>query len=80
MGNCIELYAMMSCLNESTYISIMSGRTEIISGYVRDIKDLGGYQHINIECVEMLLSNTLLLKIREEAKVTGKEAVSRLFY
>lgn len=80
MRNCIELYAMMSCLNESTYVSIMSGRAEIMSGYVRDIKDLRGYQHFNIECIEMLLSNTLLLKIREEAKMTGREAVSRLFH
>ena len=79
MGNCIELHTMISCLNESTYICVMSGRTEIMSGYVRHIKDLGGYQHFNIECVEMLLSNTLLLKINEEANVTGKEAVSRLF-
>lgn len=76
MGNCIELYAMMSCLNESTYVCIMSGITEIMSGYVRDIVDLRGYQHFNIECIEMLLSNTLLLKIGEEAKVMEKEDMS----
>lgn len=40
MGNCIELHTMISCLNESTYICVMSGRTEIMSGYVRNIKDL----------------------------------------
>lgn len=79
MKNCIELHELMSCLDESTYVSIMSGRAEIISGYVRDIRDLQGYQHFSVDGVEMLLSNTLLLKIREEERMSGREAVSRLF-
>ena len=79
MNNCIELHQLMSSLNDSVYIRIMSGRKEVMDGYVREIQDLQGFQHFNVDCIEMLLSNTLLLKIREEVRITGSEAVSRLF-